>query len=133
MSDIIVSVLISVAVIAMLALYVRPLWATRKARGVSIADLPDYEIAGLEQARLLYFYAPVCGMCRNMTPVIQRLMQQRQDIISIDASEKPGLARSLGVMGTPACVWIKQGRVSRVRLGVLSEADLMSSLKPENA
>jgi len=129
MSDIVIGILVSLAVIAMLALYIRPLWATRKARGLSIADLPDNDITGLEQARLLYFYAPVCGMCRNMTPVIQRLMQQRQDIVSIDASEKPQLARSLGVMGTPACVWIKQGKVSRVRLGVLSEADLLASLE----
>ena len=129
MSNIIIGVLVSLAVLAMMALYIRPLLATRKARGIHIADLEQHDIEGLDQARLLYFYAPVCGMCRNMTPLIKQLMTERDDIINIDASEQPELARSLGVMGTPAFVWIKQGRVSQVRLGASSETALMESLK----
>lgn len=80
------------------------------------------------QQLLLYFMSPHCGMCRSVTPMIDELITERTDIVRVDISVNPEIARDLGVMGTPAFVLIKKGVIDKVKLGGLSRNKILEML-----
>lgn len=78
--------------------------------------------------KLVYFMAPHCGMCRSTTPIIEALQRERDDVITVDASERPDLAKSFHVMATPSFVLINNGRVEKLAVGAKSARQIMKML-----
>ncbi len=107
-----------------------PLLRARQARGRPVPGL----IALLtEQQRsaprlLVYFWSPTCGMCRAMTPVIERLAGERGDVLKVNAAESVSLAREFGVMATPSLAVVEQGTVRQVLVGARNEAQIRALL-----
>lgn len=102
----------------------------RRARAVQGQMAPDTlppDIAArlAERGRvLLYFYSPTCGACRSITPVVDRLAQEFDNVFKVDISQNTALPRSLGVMGTPSAISLAHGKVEEVVLGPVNEAKL---------
>ncbi len=124
--------IIALFVAALFLLYqLYPLYRSRQMRGHQVSQLsgivPDSVLG--KPRYLLYFWAPQCGMCRGMTPVVDRLQQQHEELVKIDASQHPDIAHELGVMGTPALVVVKQGAIEKVMLGAKSEGAILKLLK----
>ena len=113
-----------------LVLQLYPYLKLRAVRG-KIAPSLD-KILNTEQRKqsqlLLYFMAPQCGMCRNITPIIEELSQQRTDVVQVDIFRDVEVARELGVMGTPAFILIKDGIIEKVKLGGLSRDKILELL-----
>ena len=107
-----------------------PVMISFKARGKKITDITGVVPESVQQQKryVLYFWAPVCGMCRGMTPIIDKLINQRADVAKIDASQHPESARALGVLGTPALVLVEEGTISKVSLGAKSEKVILNML-----
>ena len=63
-----------------------------------------------------------------MTPVIQRLAESRDDVVSINAAEHLDIARGFKVMGTPTLVLVEDGRIRKMLLGAKSEQQILSLL-----
>ena len=78
---------------------------------------------------ILYFYSPSCGACRRMEPVIKQV-SERIRVNMVDISKRDGLelARSLGILGTPATILYRDGRVRKVFLGYQREDKLMQEV-----
>jgi len=88
-----------------------PYFKLKRARG---KHAPSLEMLLTEEQRkhsqmLLYLMSPKCGMCHNITPIVDKLATQRSDILRVDLYENMGVARELGVMATPAFVLVKNG------------------------
>jgi thioredoxin-like negative regulator of GroEL len=77
---------------------------------------------------LVYFWSPTCGMCRTMTPVIDALARERQDIVKVNLQEAAPLARRFGVMATSALVLVRDGRIEQILLGARSKAQIRTLL-----
>lgn len=104
------------------------------ARHMKGQQAPDLEavLGGRQKDQgrlLLYFWSPSCGMCKNMTPIIDELIAVRDDVVSIDISQHLDLARAYKVMGTPALAIIEQGFVRNISLGVKSRARIIKMLE----
>lgn len=67
-------------------------------------------------------------MCRGMTPVIQRLAAERDDVVSVNAMGHADVARRFGVMGTSTLVLIRAGTVERMVVGARSERQIRELL-----
>ena len=88
----------------------------------------------LNQKRyLLYIWGGDCGMCRNMTPMIDMLMQQRSDVAKIDVGQHLEVAKAVGVLGTPAIVLIEEGVIKQVLLGVKTKAAILALLNDNSS
>jgi len=116
--------------LAFMAFQFYPYFKLKASRGQAAPALSD--VLTREQKKqsrlLLYFMAPQCGMCRNITPIVDELETQRHDIKRIDASEKPEIAQQFNIMGTPAFVLINNGIVEKVKLGGMTRKNILKML-----
>jgi len=61
-------------------------------------------------------WAPWCGPCRTLTPIIERVSEERNvKLLKINADESGELTTSFGVRGIPTVIFFKNGQeVDRV-------------------
>lgn len=82
-------------------------------------------------AKVYYFFSQRCGPCRSMRPLIERLGAVHPELVPVDITERPELARSFRVMGTPTFVRVEEGVVTDVVLGAVTEKRLRRLLGGE--
>ena len=121
---------LSILVVIFLFIQLLPYIKAREIQGRQMSDLTDVFTDKQRQQPqlLLYFWSPRCSMCRNMTPIVDKLAQERDDVISINAAEDVDIARRFKVMGTPTLVLLKNGKVDKVLLGAKSEKTILALL-----
>lgn len=79
---------------------------------------------------LLDFWAPWCGPCRMVGPVIEEIAAERPDIKvgKINVDEQPELAVQFRVMNIPALFVMKNGEVTNKALGARPKAQILDLL-----
>jgi len=71
------------------------------------------EVMNSDKPVLLDFWAPWCGPCRMVVPIVEEIALERSDIKvgKINVDEQPELAARFAVMSIPTLVVIKDGKV----------------------
>ena len=69
---------------------------------------------------LVDFWAPWCAPCRALTPALEALTGERDDmkLVKVNTDEDQSLAASYGVMGLPTVVILHDGR----QVGTITQA-----------
>lgn len=76
--------------------------------------------AGAAPLAMVDFWAPWCGPCQMLGPVMEDLAVQYEGkalIAKVDVDEEPELARRFGVMNIPTVVFLKEGREFDRKIG----------------
>ena len=79
---------------------------------------------------LLDFYADWCGPCRMLSPIVDEIASERDDILvgKVNVDECPELAARFGVMSIPAVFLFRDGKVAKQAVGYMPKADLLAAL-----
>lgn len=89
------------------------------------------EVLQSDQAVLLDFWAPWCGPCRMVSPIVDQVAAEvdgRAKVGKVNVDEQPELAAQFGVMSIPTLVVMKQGKAVATRVGVQSKQAILSML-----
>jgi putative thioredoxin len=96
------------------------------ARDVTSADFNQVVIQGSQQAPVLVdFWAPWCGPCRMLTPVLEKLADEYRgkfQLVKVNSDENPDLAREYGIRSIPNVKAFVNGQVVDEFLGALPES-----------
>ena len=88
------------------------------------------EIKNSGKVVLLDFYADWCGPCRMVSPIVDEIAEERQDIIvgKINVDEEEALAVEFGVYSIPTLVVMKDGKVLEQSAGAKPKAKILAML-----
>lgn len=79
---------------------------------------------------LLDFWAPWCGPCQMIGPIVEELAQEREDITvgKINVDEEMELAIQFGVTSIPMLLVMENGQVVNKAIGYRPKADIQKLL-----
>ena len=79
-----------------------------------------------EKPVLVDFFATWCGPCRQMSPILEQVSEERSDvkIVKVDVDENQNLASEYGVMSIPTLIYFKGGKAVSQAVGARSKASL---------
>ena len=79
---------------------------------------------------LMDFWAPWCGPCRMVVPLVEEIAKERSDIkvVKINVDEEHELAMQFGVMSIPTLVVMKNGKIVNQVTGARPKAQILAML-----
>ena len=88
------------------------------------------EILNSEKTVLLDFWAPWCGPCRMVLPLVEEIAKERPDILvgKVNVDEETELASQFDVMSIPALFVLKNGKVVNQSVGAKPKTAILSML-----
>jgi len=88
------------------------------------------EVMNSDKPVFLDFWAPWCGPCRMVAPIVEEIAEERVDIKvgKVNVDEEPELARRFGIMSIPTLIVIKDGNVVRQSMGAKPKGAILSIL-----
>lgn len=89
------------------------------------------EVIDSDRPVLLDFWAPWCGPCRMVVPIVEEIAAERSDVKvgKVNVDEQPELARQFGVMSIPTLVVMRDGKIVRQAVGAQPKPQILDMLK----
>ena len=90
----------------------------------------EQEVLNSDKPVLLDFWAPWCGPCQMVLPIVEEIARERSDIkvCKINVDENLQLAKEFRVMSIPTLVIMEKGQIKKRSTGAKPKSDILDML-----
>ena len=93
----------------------------------------NQEVLNSDKPVLMDFWAPWCGYCQKLTPVIDELAGEIADkakVVKVNVDQNRALAQKYGVMSLPTMLLFKNGEQVEKLMGFMPKSAISSKIEP---
>ncbi len=91
----------------------------------------DSSIKAAGKPTVVDFWAPWCGPCKALTPILEEVAEELGDkalVCKVNVDENQDVAQRHGVRAIPTLLFFKNGEMSDQVVGLTSREDLVARL-----
>lgn len=90
----------------------------------------DREVVQSAEPVVVDFWAEWCGPCKMLAPVLEEAAKEMatSKIVKVNVEESPSLANRYGIRSIPTLLFVKNGEVREMNIGLLSKKALLAKV-----
>ena len=90
----------------------------------------DHEVIRSDKKVLLDFWAPWCGPCKMVSPILDEIAKERPDVkvCKVNVDEEMELARKFRIFSIPTLMVVEDGEVAHKMVGARAKAQILAAL-----
>ena len=91
----------------------------------------DSLVLNSDKTVLLDFWAPWCGPCRMVAPILEQIAAERDDIVigKVNVDEEMDIAREFSIVSIPTLIVVKNGMEVDKAVGYRPKEDILALLE----